>query len=670
MKILKHLYLTLIGITWLFSAHAQSKISGSLLSKMESHSRVDCMIYFYGAPDLDAAYNIRGKNAKGRYVIQALKNTAQDSQKEVIGMLEAYNTPFQSFWIANAVKALLTPEQVHTLAGHRSVAWIAYNSPVRMEPLPETGPLPFQSALRGVEWGISHIRADEVWDLGFTGEGVVIAGQDTGYEWEHTTLIEKYRGYDPVSGTADHNYHWHDAIHNAGQGNPCGSNSPEPCDDNNHGTHTMGTMAGDDGGANQIGVAPGSKWIGCRNMDEGDGTPATYMECFEWFLEPTDLDGQNPDPAMAPHVINNSWSCPLSEGCDNSNFEAMRQVIESLKAAGIVVVVSNGNSGPNCGTTSAPPAFYTESFSIGATNSSAELASFSSRGPSGLNGSLKPNVSAPGVSVRSAIRNNGYASYSGTSMAGPHVAGVVALMISANPNLAGEVEVIEEMLEETAIPKFNNQTCGGIPGSESPNNAFGYGIIDAFEAVEAAIGFLPAELVDFQLSMNTAYERVLSWTMQSDGDVFKVQLERSRDVKNWVPVHTMVLPSGTTHWQFNDRDPLRSVFYYRLVWQNEDGDSFFSHIVSAVADALAFEVFPNPVSEALQVRCSSPEFVSAEYRILDMLGKIHAQGILTIHGRETTNLPVSNLPEGIYQLLILDRVKDSTLGNYRFVRQQ
>ncbi len=101
-------------------------------------------------------------------------------------------------------------------------------------------------------------------------------------------------------------------------------NSPVPCDDVGHGTHTMGTMVGDDGAANQIGVAPGAKWMGCRNMDVGNGTPATYSECFQWFIAPTNLANQNPDPTKAPHVINNSWGCPPSEGCTDPECPAHR----------------------------------------------------------------------------------------------------------------------------------------------------------------------------------------------------------------------------------------------------------------------------------------------------------------------------------------------------------
>ena len=175
------------------------------------------------------------------------------------------------------------------------------------------------AAPQGVEWNIIKVKAPDVWAMGFTGQGVVIGGQDTGYQWDHPALINQYRGWNGTS--ADHDYNWHDAIHEDAGGNPCGYNSPFPCDDYGHGTHTMGTMVGDDGGANQIGMAPGARWIGCRNMDNGVGSPATYAECYQWFVAPTALDGSEPRPDLAPDVINNSWGCPPSEGC-TSRFAA------------------------------------------------------------------------------------------------------------------------------------------------------------------------------------------------------------------------------------------------------------------------------------------------------------------------------------------------------------
>src|ERR1039458_1392180 len=159
----------------------------------------------------------------------------------------------------------------------------------------------------------------------------------------------------------------------------------------------------------QIGMAPGAKWIGCRNMERNWGTPASYVECFQWFLAPTDLNGQNPDPSKAPDVINNSWYSDASEG--TTNLFVFQTAVENLRAAGVVVVVSAGNEGSGCSTITSP-AIYDASFSVGATDSGDNIAGFSSRGPVTVDGSnrLKPDVSAPGVNIRSSVPGNGYAS--------------------------------------------------------------------------------------------------------------------------------------------------------------------------------------------------------------------------------------------------------------------
>ncbi len=254
-----------------------------------------------------------------------------------------------------------------------------------------------------------------------------------------------------------------------------------------HGTHTAGTTVGDDGGANKVGVAPGAKWIACRNMNEGVGTPATYTECFQFMIAPTDLAGNNANPALRPHVLNNSWGCPFDEGCVTR--AELEMIVNNTQAAGIFVVVSAGNGGSACETVSDAPAIYSASFSIGSITISNNLSSFSSRGPSTFYtpNLLKPNISAPGSNVRSS-RNGSDSDYgpsSGTSMASPHVAGVVALLWSAQPQFVRDIDATKTLLQNTANPAVNvsAQTCGGIPSTQIPNNSFGYGRVDALNAV-------------------------------------------------------------------------------------------------------------------------------------------------------------------------------------------
>lgn len=472
------------------SAQSRVRVDNTLWHLSENAS-IRCIIEFTHKADVSSVNNGFSKFEKGKYVYEKLHQVLNQQQRTKL-YLQEKNRSFKSFYIINAIATELTQNEIIDLLMFDEIKFIHYDEPIKAESAMRMQSIANRN-FNGVTWGIDTIKADEVWQMGYSGQNTVIAGQDTGYDFLHPAINNTYRGKN-TDGTYTHAYNWHDAIHtrhplnDPATQNPCGFDSQQPCDDHGHGTHTMGTMAGSVDDANTaIGVAPNAKWIACRNMDEGWGLPSTYIECFEFFLAPTDLNNQNPDVTKAPHVINNSWGCPDQEGCNTSNFEMMRQVYQNLRSAGIVVVQSNGNSGPNCNTTDTPGAFFDEAFSVGSTDPDDGISAFSSRGASTFNAHVKPNVSAPGANVRSCVPNNGYANYWGTSMAGPHVAGVVSLIISANPSLEGNVDRIEDIIEQTAVRKTDTTACGGVSGSSIPNNTFGFGRIDAKSAVLLAL---------------------------------------------------------------------------------------------------------------------------------------------------------------------------------------
>jgi serine protease AprX len=450
----------------------REKVDARVLTRA-AEGPVDFIVFLSDQADLSAARSLRTKAEKGRFVAGALRARAAKSQAPLLALLQARGADFQSFWIADMIRVRGDSRLLEILARREEVLRIEGNPTVKME-LPAPSPAgEGTEAMESIEWNLVQVGADQAWSLGFTGRGAVVAGQDTGYQWNHPALMGSYRGWD--GSTAVHDYNWHDAIHSGG--GICGHDAPAPCDDSGHGTHTMGTMVGDDGGTNRIGMAPGARWIGCRNMDQGNGTPATYSECFQWFVAPTDHNGLNPDPALAPDVISNSWVCPVSEGCSALTLET---VVENTVAAGIVVAASAGNAGSACSTVSVPPAIYAASLTVGATDSTDTVASFSSRGPvlSDGSGRLKPDLCAPGVGVRSSYPTSSYATLSGTSMASPHAAGLVALLLEARPDLKGRVDEIRSLAELSSLPRTSGQDCGGVSGQTIPNNVYGYGRID------------------------------------------------------------------------------------------------------------------------------------------------------------------------------------------------
>ncbi|KAI9292726.1 subtilisin-like protein [Neoconidiobolus thromboides FSU 785] len=332
-------------------------------------------------------------------------------------------------------------------------------------------------------WSIDYINASNISNSARRNAAELrYANADTGVQYDHPALVSNYLGALP-DGTFDHNYFWWDANKKANSSRPnskCGINSPVPCGDDDHGTHTMSTVVG----SLNLGISPTTKWMACKNMDNNFGSPESYLGCLQFFLAPTKLDGTDPKPELRPHVIGNSYTCPPSEGCSSTTFQ---YALKALKMAGILMSVSAGNSGADgCGSIQYPPAIDPNSFTVGALNYNSDgRAYFSSMGPvpsrinlSGL------DIMAPGVNITGAALGSSYKSLAGTSMASPHVSGAALLIMAACPHLERKVDEVEILIRKTATPLYSKLGCGGDIGTTYPNNEFGYGKINVGKAIE------------------------------------------------------------------------------------------------------------------------------------------------------------------------------------------
>ena len=504
---------------------ALKKIAPWVLAKTADGQESEFLVMLGDKADLSAADNLETKEEKGRYVFETLRAKAENSQTSLLAWLDERKVEHQSFYIVNAVLVKGSRELAAEIAARSDVASIAGNPEIHgVRPI-EIGEADLSNVARltnapeDVEQGVTNIRAPEVWSQGFTGQGIVIAGQDTGVEWSHPALKSHYRGWDGTN--ASHDYNWHDSIHEDNRN--CGKDSTAPCDDDSHGTHTLGSAVGSDGAANQIGVAPGAKFIACRNMNLGNGKPSTYLECIEWLLAPypKGATAAQGDPTKAPDITTNSWTCPPSEGCEPNTLKA---ALEAHRAAGILTVAAAGNSGSSCSSVKDPPGIYDAVYTVGAYAASTNIiAGFSGRGPVAIDGSnrVKPDITAPGVLVRSAIRGGGYTFLNGTSMATPHVAGAVALLWSARPELRGKVELTENILNESAV-RVVATDCGSTSTS-IPNAVYGYGRLDIKAAVDLAATSLDATEFMFGVKGGTADVTVnalptVTWRAVSDSD--------------------------------------------------------------------------------------------------------------------------------------------------------
>ncbi|MBS1963858.1 MAG: S8 family serine peptidase [Bdellovibrionales bacterium] len=504
-KLIAFLALSLIAATGAFASRTliapplAAKIHPFVLKALETNGVVPVIVKLKKQADLKSIVAARLPLAqRQKAVYDALRTTAMNDQADLVKLLDTRAVKYRRFYISNMIAVFdASADLVKEIAARSDVEKVFANPSVALKmPSPAvrfSQGLAKMNEPNGVGDNIAFMKADAVWaQYHKQGEGIVVAGQDTGVQFDHPALAHQYRGYDPTKNTASHDYNWHDSIHKDTPiaSNRCGYDLDVPCDDGDHGSHTMGTIVGSDGKDNLIGMAPKAQWIACRNMDGGTGTPASYIECFEWLLAPY-KSGANPmtdaDPAKAPNIVNNSWGCPPEEGCAA---DEILPSLEAMKAAGVLVVVSAGNDGPDCSTIQDPPAWHSAlTLGVGAyDHRSGTIASFSSRGPSKFDNEIGPDLVAPGVNIRSSVPGGQYAQFgwSGTSMAGPHVAGAAALLWSIKPDLIGDIEKTTDILKQSATPKTTSQSCGGVSGSAIPNNTYGMGVIDLEKALQLA----------------------------------------------------------------------------------------------------------------------------------------------------------------------------------------
>lgn len=419
----------------------------------------------------------QAKYEKRSAVVSSLRAKAIETQQNLKTYLtkqekEGKAKDIKSFYIVNGMAVTATKEVMEKIASFPEVEKVLPNEmrelhssaeekqTVKKAEEPKASPA-------STEWNLDQIGAPAAWEMGIDGSGTVVASIDTGVQWDHPALKEQYRGYNPAApNTPDHEFNWFDAT----------ADQSAPYDDIGHGTHVTGTMVGSEpNGSNQIGVAPGSKWIAVKAFTEDGGSDVDLLSAGEWILAPKDAEG-NPHPEMAPDVVNNSWGG--GAGLD----EWYRPMVQAWRAADIFPEFSAGNTtlfNPGGPGSIANPANYPESFATGATDINNQLGTFSLQGPSPYE-ETKPEISAPGVNIRSSVPGSAYeGGWNGTSMAGPHVSAVAALLRQVDSSIT--VDEIEEVLLSTATPLTDSTF------SNSPNNGYGHGLVNAFDAVSSLI---------------------------------------------------------------------------------------------------------------------------------------------------------------------------------------
>ncbi len=479
----------LCGITFLGLAHRDAlgaetsgsdKIEGLLVEKIASDGSADFLIRFTDQADLSPAYSMDWES-RGEFVYHTLLETANSSQANAKALLDQDGVKYQTFINGNELYVWAgTLTNAGTLAALPEVSFISATRTYTIDPYINTSALTgitwagdflSRNALTTVgaspqatiDWGITDTKANQFWStFGVKGAGIVVANIDSGVQWDHPALDQSFKCRANPSDQAC----WYEPI-TLGGTSICGGT---PCDNNGHGTHTMGTMVGnDDPSLTYIaGMAPDAQWIACKGCETSQCSSFALNACADWILAP------GGSAANRPNVVNNSWG-----GSGGNDWYQTK--VQNWVAAGIFPAFSAGND-YTCNSLSSP-GDYQVSFSSASHMSNRSISDFSSKGPSafGHDPYTKPNISAPGSNICSSIPGNGWScNYSGTSMASPHTAGAVALLWSCNPSLKGQIDATFQVLQNNtdAAPAGS---CGAPPDGEG-NYTYGYGYLDVLAA--------------------------------------------------------------------------------------------------------------------------------------------------------------------------------------------
>ncbi|GII91895.1 hypothetical protein Ssi02_21260 [Sinosporangium siamense] len=472
------------------SALSPDKIHKSVHADLAGDGKAAFWVRLNNSADLSSAKRAVTKTDKARLVYEAKTTHAESSQAELRKLLTAAGAEFTPYWVVNAVQVkggdraladtIAKLPQVLGIDPVETVEFPADAAPPAAKPKPEAEaeykaetkregkPASKAKAASVLSWNLESINAPRVWnELGTRGENIVVGNIDSGAKFDHPALESQYRGR-KANGTVDHNYSWFDPDR------LCPTEAP--CDDRSYGTGNLGVMVGGEALGFRVGVAPGAKWIAAKACDEvsrcGD---SALLASAQWMLAPTDLGGHNPRPDLAPDIVSNSWQTQSWAPW------WYQPLVEAWTTAGIFAVFPSGDLWDGgCGTTSGPGA-EAANYSVGIYEQDGTISRLSQRGP-GANGEIKPNLTAPGVSITTAAPDDTVLLTNGSAIASSHVAGTVALIWSRAPGLIGDIPATRALLDGTAID-VDDTRCGG---TAADNNIAGEGRLDAYAAVRDA----------------------------------------------------------------------------------------------------------------------------------------------------------------------------------------